>query len=238
MTAARDRAASELEDLESGEEGIARAEERVREADAALRAVAGRLGDVRSSAVDGFEERLAETARDLAMPTARFAVSRTPLERGSWTAEGPERLEFLYAPAAGEQARPLARIASGGEISRVMLALKSVLGTADPVPVLVFDEIDAGIGGATAVAVGRRLKALAAGRQVLVITHLAQVAAFADGHLVVEKSERDGRAHTAVRTASGEERIVELARMLSGSSSEASLTHARELLAASADPAV
>jgi len=112
-----------------------------------------------------------------------------------------------------------------------MLALKSVLGDADTVPVLVFDEIDAGIGGATAIAVGRRLRSLAAGRQVLVVTHLAQVAAFADAQLVVEKAEDAGRAHTSVRAVAGGERVSEIARMLSGSDTDASRAHAEELLA-------
>ena len=111
-----------------------------------------------------------------------------------------------------------------------MLALKGVLGEADTVPVLVFDEIDAGIGGATALAVGRRLAQLAREHQVLVITHLAQVAAFADAHLVVEKSEAAGRAVTRVRRVAGEERVVEVARMLAGSDSDTGLAHARELI--------
>lgn len=231
---AADRAARELADLDCGDEALVRAEARVCEADAEVRAAADALAGARAAAAPGFEQRLADAARDLAMPSVRFEVSRQAVPREAWTADGPERLEFLYSPAAGEPARPLARIASGGEISRVMLALKGVLGEADPVGVLVFDEIDAGIGGATAIAVGRRLKALSSGRQVLVITHLAQVAAFADGHLVVERGDADGRASTSVREASGESRVEELARMLSGSDSDVSLAHARELLAAAA----
>jgi DNA repair protein RecN (Recombination protein N) len=235
---ARDRAAADVEGLEAGEEGIARAEARVAEAEAGLLEAAGALSGVREDAAAGFESALTDASRDLAMPGARFEVSRTPLDRESWTPDGPERLEFLYAPAPGEPPRPLARIASGGEVSRVMLALKGVLGDADPVPVLVFDEIDAGIGGATAVSVGRRLKALAEGRQVLVVTHLAQVAAFADAHLVVERTDSGGRAQTRVTVASGEERVGELARMLSGTDSDASIAHARELLESAGDRTV
>lgn len=234
VIARRDEAAGELSALGEGEAGIERAREAVADAEDALRAAAERLTSARAAASARFEEALAAASADLAMPTARFVVGRTPLERDAWSAEGPERLEFLYAPAAGEAARPLARIASGGEVSRVMLALKGVLGAADTVPILVFDEIDAGIGGATATAVGRRLKALACGRQVLVVTHLAQVAAFADAHLVVEKSESDGRVHTSVRTVSGTERVTEIARMLSGTASDTSLAHAEELLESAA----
>ena len=227
---ARERASVASRELESGESALEAAGRDEAKATERLREAADRLRAGRDAAAGAFESRLAEATRDLAMPTARFEVRRALLDDGAWTADGPERVEFLYAPAAAEAARPLSRVASGGEISRVMLALKSTLGEADMVPVLVFDEIDAGIGGATAVSVGRRLHDLAAGRQVLVITHLAQVAAFADAHLVVEKSEVDGRAHTVVSSVSGPQRVAEVARMLSGSVSEASLAHARELL--------
>jgi DNA repair protein RecN (Recombination protein N) len=235
VIAACDAAETELETLGQGEAGVERAREAVRAADEEVRAAAERLTAARGEAASQFERCLEEASRDLSMPSARFEVGRTPLERDSWTLDGPERLEFLYAPASGEPARPLARIASGGEVSRVMLAFKSVLGEADRVPVLVFDEIDAGIGGATALAVGRRLKDLSRDRQVLVVTHLAQVAAFADAQLVVEKGEEAGRASTAVRPVAGDARVAEIARMLSGSASDVSLAHARELLAATTE---
>lgn len=231
VIAAREAAADEIDVLGAGEAGVEAARAELDATEAALAEAAAHLSALREAASAEFETRLAAAAADLAMPTARFEVSRTVLPREGWTADGPERVEFLYAPAAGEPARPLARIASGGEVSRVMLALKSVLGAADTVPVLVFDEIDAGIGGATALAVGERLRSLSAGRQVLVITHLAQVAAYADAHLVVEKSETAGRVTTSVRAVESAERVSEIARMLSGSDTEASLTHARELLA-------
>jgi DNA repair protein RecN (Recombination protein N) len=231
VIAARDAAEAERQTLGEGEAGLGRARDAVAAAEGVLTDAAEALRGARGDAAPEFERLLAEAAHELSMPSARFEVARTPLERAAWTADGPERVEFLYAPASGEPARPLARVASGGEVSRVMLALKSVLGAADTVPVLVFDEIDAGIGGATASAVGRRLKRLAAGRQVLVVTHLAQVAAFADAHLVVEKTEADGRVHTRVHTVAGEERTGEVARMLSGSDTDTSRAHARELLA-------
>jgi DNA repair protein RecN (Recombination protein N) len=238
VIAARAAAEEDAATLEAGEEGLDRMRAAVEAADEALREAAADLTAAREKAAPVFETRLAEASRDLAMPSGRFEVSRTALERDAWTSEGPERLEFLYAPGPGETARPLARIASGGEVSRVMLALKSVLGHADTVPVLVFDEIDAGIGGATALAVGARLRSLSDGRQVLVVTHLAQVAAFADAHLVVEKSRAGGRDRTGVRTVAGEERIAELARMLSGSETDTSLAHARELLSSVGLPGV
>ena len=230
VLAMRESAADELAMLDSGEAGLAEAERRAEEAAAALRDAADSLRVVRDAAVAPFVARLTEAASDLALAHAEFGVERTALPFESWTADGPERVEFLFAAAAGEQLRPLAKIASGGELSRVMLALKGVLGEADAVPVLVFDEVDAGIGGATAQAVGERLARLAQNHQVLVVTHLAQVAAYADVQIVVEKQEHDGRTVTSVRRVTGEERVAEVARMLSGGTSGASIAHARELL--------
>jgi DNA repair protein RecN (Recombination protein N) len=225
------RAEEELETLEGGGERLDRAR---KDHGVALSELEGRGRDfaetIRAS-VPEFEERLGKAASDLSMGTARFEVSVEDLPIDSWTLRGPVALEFLYAPSARDAARPLARIASGGEVSRVMLALKGVLGAADETPVLVFDEIDAGVGGATALAVGRRLASLARDRQVIVITHLAQVAAFADTHLVVSKDEDEQGSTTSMMTVEGDERIRELARMLSGSDSATSLEHARELLA-------
>lgn len=234
----REAAAAALSALESGEEGLRRAEERVVAAEEALVAAAARLAALREEAAPGFTSALAEAARDLAMVSAAFDVAFTPLPRTAWSGDGHQRVEFLFSSNTGEPLRPLARIASGGEVSRVMIALKSVLGAADVVPVLVFDEVDTGIGGATALSVGRRLAELAQRHQVLVVTHLAQVAAFADHHLVVSKKECDGRTSTLVREASGAERVAEVARMLSGSDTEAGLAHARELLAEVAGRAV
>ncbi len=144
--------------------------------------------------------------------------------------DGAERIEFDLAANPGEGARPLARVASGGELSRIMLALRHVAG-GNAVPTLVFDEVDAGIGGAAAEAVGRRLQSLARRHQVICITHLAQIAAFADLHFTVAKRERDGRTRTCVASIDGQDRVAELARMLGGSEpGEAGLRHAAEML--------
>jgi DNA repair protein RecN (Recombination protein N) len=165
------------------------------------------------------------------MEGARFEVAFRELPFPSWMADGPSRVEFLFASARGQSSQPLSRIASGGEISRVMLALKGVLGSADTVGTLVFDEVDAGIGGATATAVGARLARLATTHQVIVVTHLAQVAAYADSHIVVRKQLTDGGAVTDATSVTGDERVREVARMLSGNESSASRVHAAELLA-------
>ena len=129
---------------------------------------------------------------------------------------GADRATFTFAPNPGEPPRPLGRIASGGEASRLSLALKVVLAAADETPLLIFDEVDAGVGGRNAAAVGERLKALSAHHQVLCVTHLAQVAAHADAHVVVGKHTTDGRTVTEARELAPEERAVELAAMLAG----------------------
>ncbi len=210
------------------------AQQRVTTASDALRASSERLAAERTKAAPGFADAVGGTASELAMEGSRLEIGFEELPFDSWTAEGPHRVEFLYSPAPGQPARPLARIASGGEISRVMLALKSVLGSADRVKTLVFDEVDAGVGGSTAQSVGRLLARLAATHQVIVVTHLAQVAAYADAQLVVRKDVRSDGAFTSVVTVAGEERVAEIARMLSGNDSDASRAHARELLESSA----
>jgi DNA repair protein RecN (Recombination protein N) len=148
---------------------------------------------------------------------------------------GIDDVELLLVAHPGAAPRPLHKGASGGELSRLMLAIEVVLANADPVPTMVFDEVDAGVGGRAAVEIGRRLAALARSRQVLVVTHLPQVAAFADRHLVVRK-DPDDASRTQVLRVDGEQRVEELARMLSGlPESSLGRGHAEELLAVAAD---
>ena len=165
------------------------------------------------------------------MPGAEFRVGITPLDDVS--AAGAETVEFLVSLNSGFEPQPLARVASGGELSRVMLAIKAVLASVDRVPTLVFDEIDAGIGGVIATKVGEKLSQVAREHQVFVITHLPQIASRANHHVLVEKLERHGVAATQVAELDGEERIREIARMLGGDpDSSTSRDHARELLLA------
>jgi DNA repair protein RecN (Recombination protein N) len=227
---ARDEATARLNAVESGDAEVARVREKIDTARSELVRAAEGLSDLRHTKADGFTESLAEAIEGLNMAGARFEVDFEEVPFDVWGSDGPERVEFRFAPAEGESTRPLAKIASGGEISRVMLALKTVLGGADDVPVLVFDEVDAGIGGVTGLAVGARLAGLADDRQVLVVTHLPQVAAYAEHHLVVNKGVVDGRTVTTVDRVEGQERVAEIARMLSGSDTETSLAHANELL--------
>ncbi|GFO56342.1 DNA repair protein RecN [Geomonas sp. Red276] len=172
----------------------------------------------------GMERELAELAMTHAVFETSFEPSAEP------RAYGFEKAEFLFSPNPGEPPRPLARVASGGELSRLMLALKQ-LHPESEVPTLIFDEVDTGIGGATSALVGVKLKKVAGSQQVLAITHLPQVAAFADLHLRVEKGVRDGRTATSVQTLDGEGRIAEVARMLGGARvTEKTLEHAREMI--------
>ena len=214
-----------------------------------LRADLGRLAATVSAARCEAGERFAAAVTtelvDLAMPHAQLAVELRHAEavdglevlmpdgvrRLAYGVSGIDEVELLLAPHTGAPSRPIAKGASGGELSRVMLAVEVVFAGADPVPTLVFDEVDAGVGGRAAVEVGRRLARLARTSQVLVVTHLPQVAAFADRQIVVEKSD-DGRVTTSgLRALEADDRVRELARMLAGlEGSESAAAHAQELL--------
>ena len=180
-----------------------------------------------------FAAAVTEQMARLEMGGAQLVCDLRPLDRAQWTRTGPQAVEFLFRPGAGMRARPLARIASGGEASRVMLAVKVVLGAADEVGTLVFDEVDAGVGGSTAVALADVLADLARTHQVIVVTHLAQVAVRGQVHYVVRKTKGEGDVpETDLRRLAADERPAEIARMLSGDATETSLAHAREMLAA------
>ncbi len=235
VLATRARARDALDAADDAPERLAQARREEAAAREELQREARALSEVREKAAGELCERLEGEVAELAMPQASFSFSFTELPFERWTDAGPVAAELLYAPASGSTARPLARIASGGELSRVLLALECVrrAHAAGAEDVLVFDEVDAGIGGQTARAVASRLARLASGAQVVVVTHLAQVAALADAHYVVEKQTgADGAQSTAVARVQGEERVAEIARMLSGSFDESALEHARAMLAA------
>jgi len=198
--------------------------------EAEVREAAGRLTGARRAAGERLAEAVAGHLGELAMPAARLEVRLEPVEPGP---HGADRVELLLSANAGEPALSLAKAASGGERSRVALAVRLALADADETPVLVFDEVDAGIGGRVGRAVGSQLARLARGRQVLCVTHLAQLAAFADAHFVVAKAEEGGRTVAAVRRLDEPGRVAELARMLSGDpDSAAAVDHAAELRSA------
>ena len=209
-----------------------RAERELRRREAELAEAADALDAVRAEAAPRLAAAVTEQMASLEMGSASLEVEQGRLPRAEWGRQGPSRVEFLYRPGAGLTARPLRRIASGGEVSRVMLALKVVLGEADDCETLVFDEVDAGVGGATAVALAGVLARLAQTHQVIVVTHLAQVAVAAEKHYLVRKSAGEGGVpETSLVEITGEDRVAEVARMLSGDTGEASRDLAREMLA-------
>ncbi|MBN8207113.1 DNA repair protein RecN [Microbacterium esteraromaticum] len=203
------------------------------EADAArvrdeLDEAASALTAVRTDAAARLSHAVTEELHALAMPDARFEAR---VSAGAESRHGRDDVALLLAPHPGAEPRSVSRGASGGELSRVMLAIEVVIAGTDPVPTFVFDEVDAGIGGAAAIEVGRRLAQLARTSQVIAVTHLAQVAAFATNHLSVVKSHDGAVTASSVTRLSGEPREAEMARLLSGlADSDAALTHARELL--------
>jgi DNA repair protein RecN (Recombination protein N) len=190
--------------------------------------LADRMSEVRTEAAERLGVAVTAELADLAMGTSAVLVEVTGQEE--LTTTGRDVVQLLLQGYPGAEARPIARGASGGELSRVMLALEVVLAGTDPVPTFVFDEVDAGIGGAAATEVGKRLAKLARTSQVIAVTHLAQVAAFATNHLKVLKGSDGGVTTSTVQRLTGEERVAEMARLLSGSTSESALAHAQELL--------
>ena len=226
----RERAREVVAAASDGGELERRTAEELERREAALADAADALDAVRAEAAPRLAAAVTEQMTFLEMGTAELEVSLERLPRAEWGRRGPSRVELLYRPAAGLTARPLRRIASGGEVSRVMLACKVVLGEADDCETLVFDEVDAGVGGATAVALASVLARLARTHQVIVVTHLAQVAVAAQKHYLVRKSAGDV-PETTLEEISGEARVAEVARMLSGDTGAASLDLAREMLA-------
>ena len=231
VIASRDRVRAELDEVEDGgwDEDILAAEVDRTRSD--LIAAAARLSEKRQAAATRLEEEVEALLPDLGLPSGTFKVQMDTLPEVK--SRGAESIEFLVSVNAGFPPSSLARVASGGELSRVMLTLKAILAQVDQVPTLVFDEIDAGIGGQVASLVAAKLKDVARYHQVFVVTHLPQLASQACSHLLVEKDEREGLAATAVRGLTGDARVREIARMLGGDpESETSQDHARELLAA------
>lgn len=227
------QAAARLADIEGADESIAGLAQECDRLDAEAQRLAARLTGLREEAAERFARAVSDELAALAMPHARISAVVSPLaERGP---HGGDEVEIRLAPHPGAPPLPLGKGASGGELSRVMLAIEVVFAGADPVPTFVFDEVDAGVGGKAAVEVGRRLARLARRAQVLVVTHLPQVAAFADTHLMVAKADDGSVTRSGVTRLDGAGRVTELARMLAGlETSESGRAHAEELLTAAA----
>ncbi|ACY97737.1 DNA repair protein RecN [Thermomonospora curvata DSM 43183] len=223
------RSAARLAELEGDDERIERLRAEQAELEQRLGELAAELTAVRSRAAERFSAAVTEELTALAMPHARVVVNVTATEE--FGPHGADEVEILLAPHPGAPPLPLHKGASGGELSRVMLAIEVVFAGADPVPTFVFDEVDAGVGGKAAVEIGRRLARLARTSQVIVVTHLPQVAAFADQHLLVAKSDDGSVTRSGVTVLDHEGRVRELSRMLAGlEDSELGRAHAEELL--------
>lgn len=234
------QAEAELESLRNRTSQIADLEKQEQALQAELARLALELSQRRRQVGDELSRQIIQAMHDLAMPNVRFAVQITydddpqglPIDgrRVACDRTGIDRVEFLIAPNPGEPLKPLARIASGGESARLLLALKSILSRVDEVPTLIFDEIDTGVGGRAGHVVGQKLWAISQRHQVLCITHLPQVAAFANAHYHIRKEVHAGRTRTNVEVLSAEQRIDELAAMLDGVPNDHSRANARQIL--------
>ncbi len=230
-----------LEDLELGSEKIDLLKDQIREMKLEAQELCIALSEKRKKVAERLSALVEKELQELGMEKAEFQTSVAPLQddnglllidekRYAFREHGMDKVEFLIAPNVGSELRPLARIASGGEISRVMLALKTVLVQVDNIPTVLFDEIDSGIGGKIADVVGMKLKELSQSAQVICITHLPQIARFADRHFLVEKEVVDERTFINAKPLTEAERVTEIARMHGGKETEVGLAHARELL--------
>ena len=226
-------AAARLAELDGDDEKISELEALEAELAGSVRDLGGQLTALRQEAASSFDGAVTAELAALAMPHARLSAAVSPLRE--YGPHGGDDVEIRLAAHPGAPALPLHKGASGGELSRVMLAIEVVFAGADPVPTFVFDEVDAGVGGKAAVEIGRRLARLARQAQVIVVTHLPQVAAFADTHLVIEKANDGSVVSSGVTRLDDSGRVRELSRMLAGlEDSEFGRAHATELLAAAA----
>lgn len=222
-----ENAKSELEALENSEETALKEQELLPEQIEKVKELGDKLTQSRIKASKFFSEQTGEQLKYLDMPDVKIEVS---IEKKPYSPLGADKIEFLISTNPGEPLKPLAKIASGGEMSRIMLSIKNVLSNADIVPTLIFDEIDTGISGSAAVKVGNKLKAVSKGKQVICVTHLAQIASKANSHLKIEKIISNNRAVTNVRPLDFDGRKRELARIIGSGITEASLAAAEEML--------
>ena len=226
-----ERLSQELDDIEDADTNIARLETESAQAQEAYLSLAKEISAQRGTAAARLAEAVSGHMQDLGMPGGTFAVELLPLAEGEFSSYGLERVEFRVSANPGQPLQLLAKVASGGELSRVSLALQVVIASLGRIPTLIFDEVDVGIGGGVAEIVGKELRALGKSRQVFCITHLAQVAAQGDQHMQVSKLNRDGLTITEVQPLPGEERVKEIARMIGGVEiSQQTLAHAEDML--------
>ena len=212
-----DACRARLDEIEYADDRIAKLQRELNAQTKACADAAAALGKARRKAAEALEKRIVSELRQLNMPSVRFQVEFAPLEgEPGFDGSGADRISFLMSANAGEEPGKISRIASGGELSRIMLAMKNVFAENDPVPTMIFDEIDTGVSGIAAQRVGEKLYAVSRGKQVLCVTHLPQIAAMADSHYRILKEERGGRTYTQVQALSQEGRMEELARLHGG----------------------
>lgn len=224
-------ASEQLEEIRLGDERLASLEEERKQAEQELSRSAQKLGEMRRRAAVGLQEQITASLKELDMEKAQFQVEVTAA--GAFLEDGTDKVQFLICTNPGEPPKPLEKVASGGELSRVMLAVKSVLADSDQVGTLIFDEIDTGVSGSAAQKIAKKLRQIAQKRQVICISHLPQLAAAADHHFLIEKQVREEKAFTTLSGLDVPQRELELARIIDGRDpSEAALSHAKEMLSA------
>ena len=227
------RAREELSLLENSAEECEKLRVRLENNSALLYAACRKLTELRKAGAEGFTERVVGELRTLNIPSARFEIAFEPYSEEDLprvNSDGLDRVRFLFSANAGEPPKELGKIISGGEMSRFMLAVKAQLSSLGSIGTYIFDEIDAGIGGKTARVVAEKFSAIARSTQIIAVSHLAQIAAFADREFLIEKQEAEGRTFSRIRLLGEEERREELVRLLGGDRSESALRHADELL--------
>ena len=227
------RAREELSLLENSAEECEKLRERLENNSVLLYAACRKLTELRKAGAEGFTERVVGELRTLNIPSARFEIAFEPYSEEDLprvNSDGLDRVRFLFSANAGEPPKELGKIISGGEMSRFMLAVKAQLSSLGSIGTYIFDEIDAGIGGKTARVVAEKFSAIARSTQIIAVSHLAQIAAFADREFLIEKQEAEGRTFSRIRLLGEEERREELVRLLGGDRSESALRHADELL--------
>ena len=231
----RDKIEAELSELEDSDEAAERLEKEYRQMTRKLEEISLRLTHAREEAARRFEHAIVEQLHDLGMKNARLSMAFAPLQEGEklrdrFSAQGVDRIEMMFCANLGQPLKPLARVASGGELSRIMLAVKAVLAEHDEISTLIFDEIDVGISGRTAQKVAEKMALIGGCHQVICISHLAQIAAMADTHYLIEKNNEDAHTATTIYALDEEQSVQELARILGGAQiTDAVMDSAREM---------
>ena len=222
------KAQKELDEIAFADDELLRLKDKLKKAEAEAWAAAKTLRQARQDSARQLSERILEELRQLDMPRVQFQCAFTETEL---TPSGADAVAFYMSANVGEALKPMNKVASGGELARIMLALKNVLAQQDQVPTLIFDEVDTGVSGRAAQKVAEKLRSVAKNKQVLCVTHLPQIAALADTHMLIAKGERDGRTYTTVTPLDREGRKLELARIIGGSTiTETTLKSAEEML--------